>query len=104
MFNRRLILIIALIFLSPFSFCSKKGNKDEPTLHSVGFSLRQFSAPADYNWRGSDEQTLGGIIWYPSEDSAGRKTDTLAHRMRRCSLPAARPRMQRSLPHLTSFL
>ena len=73
MFNRRLILIIALIFLSPFSFCSKKGNKDEPALHSVGFSLRQFSAPADYNWRGSDERTLGGIIWYPAEDSTGEK-------------------------------
>jgi predicted dienelactone hydrolase len=73
MFHRRLILITALIFLSPFSFCSKKGNKDEPALHPVGFSLHQFSAPENYNWRGSDEQTLGGIIWYPSEDSAGEK-------------------------------
>lgn len=77
MFNRRSILIIALIFLSPFSFCSKKGDKDEPALHSVGFSLRQFSAPENYNWRGSDERTLGGIIWYPSEDSAGEKEQSI---------------------------
>ncbi len=73
MFHRRSVLIIALLFLSPFVLGSKKGKKDEPTLRPVGFSWRQFPAPEDYNWRGSDDHTLGGIIWYPAEDSAGEK-------------------------------
>jgi len=51
----------------------KKEKKNEPILHPVGFSLRQFPAPGDYNWRGSDDQTLSGIVWYPAEDSAGEK-------------------------------
>jgi predicted dienelactone hydrolase len=71
MFHRRSILINALLLLSLFSFGSKK--KDEPVLHPVGFSLRQFAAPEDYNWRGSGDQKLGGIIWYPTEDSAQAK-------------------------------
>jgi predicted dienelactone hydrolase len=73
MFHRRSILIIALLFLSPFVLGSKKEKKDDPTLHPVGFSLRQFPAPEDYNWRGSDGHTLDGIIWYPTGDSAGEK-------------------------------
>lgn len=77
MFHRRsiliIIIIIALPFLSSFGLGSKKGKKEDPTLHPVGFSLRQFPAPEDYNWRGSDDHTLGGIIWYPAEDSAGEK-------------------------------
>ncbi len=77
MFHRRsipiIIIIIALLFLSPFGLGSKKEKKDEPTLHPVGFSLHQFPAPEDYNWRGSDDHTLGGIIWYPTADSAEQK-------------------------------
>jgi predicted dienelactone hydrolase len=72
MFNRR-ILILAPIVLALFSFASKKEKKEEPLLHSVGFSLRQFAVPEDYNWRGTDDHTLNGIIWYPAEDSAGEK-------------------------------
>src|SRR5208282_5190288 len=26
-----------------------------------------------HNWRGTDDHTLNGIIWYPAEDSAGEK-------------------------------
>ena len=73
MSNRRPFLILALVVLTPFSFASKKGKKEEPILHSVGFSTRQFPAPEDYNWRGSDDRTLSGIVWYPAEDSAGEK-------------------------------
>ena len=38
----------------------------------MGFSLRQF-APEDYNWRGSDDHTLSGIVWYPAENDLGVK-------------------------------
>ena len=73
MLNRR-IFILALIFLTPCSFASGNGKKkEEPVLHAVGFSLRQFSAPEDYNWRGSDDRTLSGIVWYPAENGAGAK-------------------------------
>ncbi len=73
MLNRR-ILILALLVFTLFSFASKKEKKEEqPLLHSVGFSLRQFAVPEDYNWRGTDDHTLNGIIWYPAEDSAGEK-------------------------------
>lgn len=71
MLNRR-ILILALILL-PSSFAPKKEKKEEPLLHSVGFSLRQFSVPEDYNWRGSDDHTLSGIVWYPAETGADAK-------------------------------
>ena len=72
--NRRLILLaLVVLFLTPFLFASKKRERAEPILHSVGFSLRQFEAPEGYNWRGSDDQTLSGIIWYPAETSAGEK-------------------------------
>ena len=75
MLNRRRIIILALIviLLAPFSSASKKEKKEEPVLYPVGFSLRQFAAPEDYNWRGSDDHTLSGIIWYPAENSAGAK-------------------------------
>lgn len=72
MLNRRLFLILALIFFTPFSFASKK-DKEEPLLHSVGFSLRQFPAPENYNWRGCDDHTLSGIIWYPAETTGEEK-------------------------------
>lgn len=73
MLNRR-ILILALLGFTFFSFASKKEKKEEqPLLHSVGFSLRQFAVPEDYNWRGTDDHTLNGIIWYPAEDNTGEK-------------------------------
>jgi predicted dienelactone hydrolase len=73
--NRALvrIAIATLLAASCFGATKEKKKKDEPILHPVGFSLRQFSAPEDYNWRGSDDRALGGIIWYPSEDSAAEK-------------------------------
>lgn len=74
MLNRRpIFIILALILLTASSFASKKDKKEEPLLHSVGFSLRQFAAPEDYNWRGSDDHTLSGIIWYPAENSGEQK-------------------------------
>jgi hypothetical protein len=38
-------------------------------------SLRQFAAPADYNWRGSDDHALSGIVWYPAAASPGEEKD-----------------------------
>ena len=80
MFKRRpVVIIIVLTLLSAVSFAARKEKeKQEPILHPVGFSLRQFPAPQgqtndDYNWRGSDDQTLSGIVWYPAEDSSGEK-------------------------------
>ena len=75
MLNQRRILILALILLSSFSPASKKEKKEQPVLHPVGFSLRQFNAPEDYNWRGSDDRTLNAIIWYPAEPSAREEND-----------------------------
>ena len=74
MLNRRSILILALLVLTPFSFASGK-EKKQPVLHPVGFSLRQFAAPADYNWRGSDDHALSGIVWYPAAASPGEEKD-----------------------------
>ena len=74
--NRRAILIIlALLSILPTStaFAAKKEKKQEPILHSVGFSSRQFSAPEGYNWRGSEDRALSGIIWYPSENGADQQ-------------------------------
>jgi predicted dienelactone hydrolase len=67
------MFVLLLIVVSPFSFGSGKERKEEPVVHSVGFSTRQFPAPEDYNWRGAVDQTLSGIIWYPAETSAGEK-------------------------------
>ena len=74
--NRTLFFIVAVIFLAASSFAApkeKKEKKDEPILHPVGFSFRQFPAPEDYNWRGSDSHKLDGIIWYPSVKGADEK-------------------------------
>jgi len=70
--NRRRTPILALILLLPLLVASKK---EKPVLHPVGFSLRQFAVPEDYNWRGSDDHTLSGIVWYPAEPSAGEEKD-----------------------------
>ena len=74
MLNRRPIVILALLALTAFSFASKKKER-QPTLHPVGFSLRQLAAPADYNWRGSDDRTLSGIVWYPADISPGEQKE-----------------------------
>jgi predicted dienelactone hydrolase len=72
--RRRLLSTLLLLVLSTFSFASKKEKKKEaPILRNVGFSLRQFSAPDGYNWRGSEEQTLSAIIWYPADSTANEK-------------------------------
>ena len=79
--NRALFRIAVVILLAASCFGAKKEKKekkDQPVLHPVGFSYRQFSAPQgraneDYNWRGSDEHMLTGVVWYPAEDSAGEK-------------------------------
>lgn len=72
MLNRRSILILALLVFTPFSFASRK-EKDHTVPGPVGLSFRQFAAPADYNWRGSDALTLSGIVWYPAQANAGEE-------------------------------
>jgi predicted dienelactone hydrolase len=69
MLNRRPVLILAVALLTPFS----SGAKKESVLHPVGFSYRQLPAPENYNWRGSDEHVLSGIVWYPAGTNAGEK-------------------------------
>jgi predicted dienelactone hydrolase len=68
--KRRAIVIILLILFGPSSFASQKKRREGPIIRSVGFSLRQFSAPEDYNWRGSGAYTLSGVVWYPADASA----------------------------------
>jgi predicted dienelactone hydrolase len=65
---RRVFILFVLLSLTAFSFASKKEKKKEaPILQHLGFSYRQFTAPEDYNWRGSEDRTLSGIVWYPAE-------------------------------------
>jgi predicted dienelactone hydrolase len=68
MLTQRRIGVLALLVFTAVSFASKK-KEAQPILHPVGFSLRQFSAAADYNWRESDDRTLSGIVWYPADVS-----------------------------------
>lgn len=71
MLNRALFRIAILALVAASCFAAKK--KEEPLLRHVGFSFRQFPTPDDYNWRGSDEHILGGVVWYPSEDPTEEK-------------------------------
>jgi predicted dienelactone hydrolase len=73
MLNRRSILMLAALCLAFLSLASKKEKKEEPILHPVGFSFRQFRVSEKYNWRGSADHTLGGIVWYPAEAREGEK-------------------------------
>jgi predicted dienelactone hydrolase len=74
MLNRRLIVLLILLAFPAISFASRKKEK-EPVLHPVGFSLRQFAAAADYNWRESEDRTLSGIVWYPAEVNPGEEKE-----------------------------
>jgi predicted dienelactone hydrolase len=74
MFNRRPILILALLALATFSLASDKKEK-QPVLSPVGFSFLQFSAPEGYNWRGSDDRAVSGIVWYPAVATAADEKD-----------------------------
>ena len=69
--NRRTTILALVVLVTPFVLASKKTKKEEPILHPVGFSFRQFPAPADYNWRGSADHTLTGVVWYPAESGIG---------------------------------
>ncbi len=74
LFKRRHVILLALFLIASLCFASKKEKKkEEPVLHQVGFSFRQFTAPDDYNWRGSDDRTLSVVIWYPAESTAEEK-------------------------------
>jgi predicted dienelactone hydrolase len=74
MLNRSRALALALVVCAAFSFASGKKKKEQPpVLHPVGFSYREFAAPADYNWRGSKDQVLSGVVWYPAESSSEEK-------------------------------
>jgi predicted dienelactone hydrolase len=75
MFNRQTVLFLTFTFVATFPLAAraKEKEKKEPILHAVGFSLRQFSTPEGYNWRGSGDHTLAGIVWYPAEDPSAEK-------------------------------
>jgi len=75
MLNRP-ILLLALacsIFSLPAEKKSHSQKKEASSLHPVGFSLREFPAPADYNWRGSENKVLSGVVWYPAESGMDEK-------------------------------
>ena len=74
MFKRRLILVLALSAIAPFSFASGRKDK-QPVVSPVGFSSLQFSAPEDYNWRGSPNRALSGVVWYPAVASSEEEKD-----------------------------
>ncbi len=73
MFHRRAMFVVAVLVLASFALASRK--EKEPVLHPVGFSFRQFAAPDDYNWRGSDDRALSGIVWYPAVATAKDERD-----------------------------
>jgi predicted dienelactone hydrolase len=72
MTNQRRLLTLALALCAAVAFAGEK-KKAAPTLHPVGFSFRKFATPPDYNWRGSKEQLLGGVVWYPAESGNAAK-------------------------------
>ena len=74
MLNQRPTIILALVALT-LSSCASSKKEKQPVLHPVGFTLRQFATPTDYNWRGSDDHTLSGIVWYPAEVSPGEEKE-----------------------------
>jgi predicted dienelactone hydrolase len=78
MWNRYRVLTIAVVICAAIPFVwAKKKKEQAPVLHPVGFSYRNFSAPADYNWRGSSEHVLGGVVWYPAESNADEKHQSI---------------------------
>jgi predicted dienelactone hydrolase len=73
-FRRSFIVFAFLLLLSHLSFASKKEKqKEDIPLRRVGYTQRQFAAPEDYNWRGSDDRGLSAMIWYPAEANAEEK-------------------------------
>jgi predicted dienelactone hydrolase len=69
---------MAVVFCAAISFAwSKKKKQEAPVLHPVGFSERNFSAPAGYNWRGSSDHVLSGVVWYPAESSSEEKDQSI---------------------------
>jgi predicted dienelactone hydrolase len=72
MVNQRSLLTLALVLCAAVTFATEK-KKAVSTLHPVGFSFRSFPTPTDYNWRGSKEQVLGGVVWYPAESGTEAK-------------------------------
>lgn len=76
MVKRCFIFILAMLAFTASAISSASRKKEnQPILHPVGFSLRQFAAPADYNWRGSEDSTLSGIVWYPADVNSGEEKD-----------------------------
>lgn len=75
MVNQYRVLILALVACALFAFASEKRKKQPspPVLHPVGFSYREFAPPPDYNWRGSGDHVLGGVVWYPAESNNDEK-------------------------------
>jgi predicted dienelactone hydrolase len=72
--KRSQVLTIAVLTCAAISFAGSKKKKEQPpVLHPVGFSYREFATPADYNWRGSSDHVLGGVVWYPAESAADEK-------------------------------
>jgi predicted dienelactone hydrolase len=72
MWTRSRVLALVACALVSFAWAKKK-KEQAPVLHAVGFSYRNFSAPADYNWRGASDPVLNGIVWYPAESTNEEK-------------------------------
>jgi predicted dienelactone hydrolase len=74
MLNRSGVVALALAICAATSLASARQKKERaPVLHPVGFSYRNFSTPSDYNWRGSTDHVLSGVVWYPAESSSEEK-------------------------------
>lgn len=73
MVTRRRLLAVALAVCATVSFASKKKKEEPPVLHPVGVSQRNFAAPSDYNWRGSKDEVLNSVVWYPADSSSEEK-------------------------------
>ncbi len=68
------MVTVAVCVAYSLAFARKSQKKKEaPILHPVGFSLRNFAVPPDYNWRATKDHGLSGIVWYPAESSSEEK-------------------------------
>lgn len=66
----RRLLIVVLTCCAPALFASQKSEPQKTAVYPVGFRVIQFPSPTEYDWRGSQDHALSGVVWYPAASGA----------------------------------
>ena len=69
----RLSIILTLAFFVSALVTSSQSRTGTQGVYRVGYRFTHFPGPKNYNWRGSKDPTLSGIIWYPAESGSEEK-------------------------------